>query len=822
MCRRQSGVSTPRRSGKEDCFSTGLMSCPEIACVLLFRGQDARIITRRSAPKLKKPSKTPPPRPAKTPPLPSADASPPSGSKWQGTWRGFLALHSENAAKEIEWAEGLRAAFGIALPAAIGLLASHLVWGVLCSFATLWVLMCDVGGAYRQKAINLVASGMVILVAYVFGGWMILSVPNYIIGMFLWVSAAALVGVAGNAAAQAGMVSSTIVVTSVVLFVPSEFWIRLLLCATGFGWALLLSLALWPLTPYTPIFQALSASFGRLANLGAVFWSGAAAPGRSPNNLDFALAYDGVMTSLERSRSIWGALRARRAGPTVRSMRLLALIEQLDDVARTLVTLREELNPLGPEDWFGEIRETLVRLTESLTHLSTEIAAAVAVAGRDVDPTELQDAFQILERSMASKSQKEALFQRKEIYRTSKHLVEQATALARIVSELNSGHQGYSEPPEARFGPRPKTFYPLVEIRNSLTFRSSSFRHALRLGVASALGGLLASAEHLARGYWIPMTVVIVLKPNFGGTMQRSVQRITGTILGALLAALIMLGSPEPWLLWSVLPALVFATFALRNVNYTLFSLALTPTVLLMLDIAHPISVTDSFLRVLYTIIGSILALLSGYLLFPLWERHRLPIVIAEALRAEAAFLRALRDAMLGKKERPISEFRQDAAIAVSNASTAGQRLLSEPADRRGDVEASLAAVNYSRRILHALAAISDYPTRKSIRFKSEELTGFFQALAQALDDLANSLVNQTEPKRLSKLSILLEQLENTFPAASGKIQKDSETSAGAEQASMTGASLFYHLKNAVELTLATREVVLRLSKFPGAASAGV
>jgi hypothetical protein len=160
------------------------------------------------------------------------------------------------------------------------------------------------------------------------------------------VSAVTLIGVAGNAAAQVGTVSSTIVVTSVVLFVPSEFGIRLLLCLIGFSWALLLSLALWPLAPYTPILQALSASFARLADLSVAFWSGAAAPGRSPTNLEFAIAYDGVMTSLERSRSI----QARRAGPTVRSMGL-ALIEQLDDVARTLVTLREELNR-RTEKWF--------------------------------------------------------------------------------------------------------------------------------------------------------------------------------------------------------------------------------------------------------------------------------------------------------------------------------------------------------------------------------------------------------------------------------------------------------------------------------------
>jgi uncharacterized membrane protein YccC len=730
-----------------------------------------------------------------------------SGSKLQSAWRAFIALQSETLSREIEWVEGFRAAFGIALPAAIGLLANHLVWGVLCSFATLWVLMCDVGGAYRQKAINLVISGMVILVAYVFGGWMILSVPNYIIGMFLWVSAAALIGIAGNAAAQAGMVSSTIVVTSVVLFVPSEFWIRFFLCATGFGWALLLSLALWPLAPYAPILQALSASFGRLADLSASFWSGAAEPARPPNNLEFALAYDGVTTSLERSRSIWGAFRARRAGPTVRSMRLLALIEELDDVARTLVTLREEINLVGREKWFGEFRGGFTELTNALSQLSREIAEAVAVTGRGVDPTPLEEAFQKLESAITAKSPGKTLFQRTEIHRTTKHLIEQASVLAETFSELNAAHQKFRETPEARFGPRPTTYDPLSEIRNNISFRSSSFRHALRLGAVSAIGGLLAASEHLVRGYWIPMTVVIVLKPNFGGTLQRCVQRITGTVLGALIGALLVLASPEPWVLWGVLPVLVFATFALRNFNYTLFSLALTPTVLLMLDIAHPITVTDSFLRVLHTIIGSVLALLSGYLLFPLWESRRLPLHIAEALRTEAALVRALSDAMFGTKKRPISEFRRDAAVSVSNASTAGQRLLSEPVDRRGDVEASLAAVNNCRRILHALAAVSDYPTRKSVQLKSDELIGFYQALAQALDDLATSLVTGTQPKRLSDLSIMMERLENMMPTGLSEMPNASQSA----QDAMTGASLFYHLKNAVDLTLATREVISRL-----------
>ena len=79
------------------------------------------------------------------------------GSKWQNAWRAFVSLYSGTDVKELALAEGLRAAVGIAIPIAIGLLANHLVWGILCAFATLWILMCDVGGAYRQKAINLAA-----------------------------------------------------------------------------------------------------------------------------------------------------------------------------------------------------------------------------------------------------------------------------------------------------------------------------------------------------------------------------------------------------------------------------------------------------------------------------------------------------------------------------------------------------------------------------------------------------------------------------------------------------------------------------------------
>lgn len=158
-----------------------------------------------------------------------------------------------------------------------------------------------------------------------------------------------------------------------------------------------------------------------------------------------------------------------------------------------------------------------------------------------------------------------------------------------------------------------------------------------------------------------------------------------------------------------------------------------------------------------------------------------------------------------------MSEFRRDAAIAVSNAATAAERLLSEPVRRRGNVEASLTAVNYCRQILHALAAISDYPAREPLQLQSGDLTKLLEALAKALDDLATSLEAGVTPGRLPDLSALTGHLEESvrvFPeapdAAVALLVKGPKRSE-------TGAWLFYHLKNVSDLTLAAREVASRL-----------
>ncbi|MFY9985411.1 MAG: FUSC family protein [Chthoniobacterales bacterium] len=668
----------------------------------------------------------------------------------ESIWQTIIAWHTDAGDGTYDWSQGIRTAVCISVPTSIGLLTGHLSWGILTALAAFWTLLCDMGGAYPQKAIGIAGSGFVILLAYVYGAWITQSVPGYILGVFGWAFVMTLIGVAGNAASQAGLVSTTIVVVAVVLNAPNEFWIRLLLCTIGILWAAVLILALWPVRPFLPLFQACSKSSEQLGNLLDAVWVGAPKSGSGASNLQVALAYDALLTSIEQSRKIWGAVRAKRAGPSLRSTQLLDLIENLDSAGKMVIAFRGVLNLVGHEAWFDSVREELRGFTEALTRLSREVGGAVARRGGIVDPKYLElAAGQLLPRLHELESSAKYDFSRHELRRTVEALVREFTWLAETAGLLKTGERQQRSVARKPDRPRIERFRGIEEIRNNLSFQSSSFRHALRLAVASALAALAASAFHVTRGYWIPMTVVVVLKPNFGGTLHKAIQRITGTVAGAVLAAILLLCVHDSGWLLLILAVLSFATMALRWANYVAFSFALTPMIMVMLDLAHPGTATDSFLRLVHTIIGGALAIVCGYLFFPVWERNKLPGQLAKAYQTTALFLRAL--FALGKERLSVTEMRKQSGLAVANAVNAGQRLLSEPPHLRGDVEPLLASLNFCQDIFYSLSAMAHLPKEKLEQIRSEKVQPIARELADDLDDLGANLESGRPPKPLPK-----------------------------------------------------------------------
>jgi uncharacterized membrane protein YccC len=641
-----------------------------------------------------------------------------------------------------DMAEGLRMAVGIFVPILIGWEYGHISWGVLVALTTFWVLLCDTGGSYRNKAISMAVASLAIIAAFIVGGWASQSNLTHLVGIFVWLWVAALVGITGNAAAQAGLMSSTMFIVSVALYVPGEFWIRAGLCCLGALWAMVLSLALWPLQTSTPVFKALEISYLKLAELLEAFWSGTSAD-RPVNNINFALAFDSFITQLENTRKIWGAIRARRAGPSARSIQLLRLIELLDRIGGSVVALRQLLGRLDENPRRAAIMQELHSLTADLVMITHTLARSIPKRGRTLDSKQIEATLKKAEERIETlfgteSSGRDPLHSNPELKNTALNLVKQIRKATRVIANLESNGDEKDRPAEVSSEQETKPFRFWRTIRNNLSFESDGFRHALRLGVIAVLGQTIATVLHLPRGYWITVTILFILKPNFGGTLQRAVLRLTGTVLGGLIAAALSLTIQEEVILIAILPVLAFAALSVRPINYGLYTLALTPMIMVMLDVGHTATWETSFLRVFHTFVGGILAVVGGYLLFPIWEKQKLPGELAAAIKANADFLRTI----LAKSppeddgERRRRQLQRKAGLALANAATVGQRVLSEPTHLGSEVESSLAVINDAREVFQILSAIMESHALSS--GLSENLRALEIDLADFLDELAN------------------------------------------------------------------------------------
>lgn len=152
-----------------------------------------------------------------------------------------------------------------------------------------------------------------------------------------------------------------------------------------------------------------------------------------------------------------------------------------------------------------------------------------------------------------------------------------------------------------------------------LALRSLATRHALRLGIAATLALALFYALRLERGYWLILTVLVIVKPVFADTRTRTIQRVAGSIVGGAIAALLAATVHNAIVLDVLL--VVFGVLAYSQVrhNYGVFVVFLTPFVVLMIETVQPTDWHIALTRIVDTLLGAAIALTVTYLLRPRW-----------------------------------------------------------------------------------------------------------------------------------------------------------------------------------------------------------
>ncbi|MGD0472039.1 MAG: FUSC family protein [Candidatus Velthaea sp.] len=294
-------------------------------------------------------------------------------------------------------------------------------------------------------------------------------------------------------------------------------------------------------------------------------------------------------------------------------------------------------------------------------------------------------------------------------------------------------------------------------LRASLPLSSPFGRHALRLAVTLALATAIYRGFAIDRGYWMTLTALIVLKPDFTTSFVRGLLRIIGTLIGALLASGLSVGiahGPRADVAFAILFALL--GYWLIDVNWGLLGITVTAYIVFLfslLGLPDHAAIAD---RVLATLYGGGLAVLAMFV-WPTWEGKRAGEQIAELIDA----LRRYAMLVLGAYAEPATfepaQIRQAQAAAWTarlEAETSVDRAVGEPPQTHVLPRKSLLGIlAATRRIGFTVGLLAlNARLQHAAPHPRPALGTFLDSLSAAFERVAASIREGRVPQKLPPL----------------------------------------------------------------------
>lgn len=240
-------------------------------------------------------------------------------------------------------------------------------------------------------------------------------------------------------------------------------------------------------------------------------------------------------------------------------------------------------------------------------------------------------------------------------------------------------------------------------------------RHAVRLAFAGGLSLLPAHLLLLDHGYWVAVTVIMVLTPQLQSTRRITLQRFAGSLAGAVFATILVfvlaLSHVSPWLCLLISAGCLGTAYAARLAGQLgIFAAMLTPAVILFSWIGEPGADGSHFaaLRGLDTALGCLIALASYALLSQRAEVSRarrlaIDAVSIHAIYLRAAFASALDSGAAVRRDETLEAMR----IAAGRASLRAEQCLEQTASELGPAVASeFSGLHGTLRRMAALAGL--------------------------------------------------------------------------------------------------------------------
>ncbi len=276
-------------------------------------------------------------------------------------------------------------------------------------------------------------------------------------------------------------------------------------------------------------------------------------------------------------------------------------------------------------------------------------------------------------------------------------------------------------------------------ILSELNIRSPFYRHAIRLSLAILLSMAIGHFLGMEQVYWIVLTVIVIMKPNFSETKKRTFERFLGTVLGCGIASVILFffqGNAVVMLFFLTLLSLL--SFFWLGKNYGFGVLFLTPFVLVLFSFIDTQAIHLVGIRFYDTVLGSVIAFLLNYLFLPNFQRLSIIDHVQHSILTMRKYLESVSSYFTEEEAQRLNYKidRKSAHLAQSQLNVSFNQMLTEPKSKQIYGEEIYAMVIQSANLMTSIATLSIYAERMGNKYAEDlGLAEVRRLVLRAFDD---------------------------------------------------------------------------------------
>jgi uncharacterized membrane protein (TIGR01666 family) len=630
--------------------------------------------------------------------------------------------------------EGIRITAGIIMPSLVMNFFDMLPTGLVMSFGALCVSVADTPGAAKHRINGMLATCVLVSVLSVTTHY--IAVSPFFLGVLLTVA-----GFVFSMLAVYGVRSSAVGIAALLMIVLSlqspphgkDIWIDAGYTLAGGTWYMLYSLALYRLRPYKFIQQVLG---DYIQDVSVYLRSRGDLYGDNPDydkiNARLMLQQVSAETHQNLLSDLLFNTRKIIKESTQTGRVLIKIYMDVAELFESVMTTYQDYDVLHKQFDETGILEDYRKIILSLSDEMHEIGIAIK-SGIDSQP--LVATTTLIEKAKGNFEQLRINYMKGDkleyfvglgrILRNLEDLNERLAVLHKYSTyevELKKTdtnakiYQGFVE----RISIRPSLFI------NNLNFNSNIFRHALRMALALLVGYIVSLFFKVDRGYWILLTIVVILKPAYSLSKQRNYDRLIGTAVGITIGMVILFTLKNNSILLALMLFFMAGSYTFMRTNYFMSVLLMTPYLLIFFHLLYPYNLKDLMIdRLVDTSIGSVIAFIASLFLVPAWESSSIRKLMVKMIEANDKYYSLVAGSFVSSgpfNADQIKIARKETMVALANLSDAFTRMLSEPKRFRQGIKNIHRFVVLNHNLSAHLATLSYFLQAKQNPFRSADL----------------------------------------------------------------------------------------------------